>query len=253
MYDFTKKKFLTLPIERQHKKCAELLHRLYNQLINQEETEEERQVYQQLLEWMNRPILHSFSIQHVADRFHEHLQQANVAKKEHHLLPQIRKGDRQEGEKAWPIAIYLDHIRSAHNVGSIIRTVESLSLGNLYFSPQTPFITHKQVQDTAMGAIQWTHCIQGQELSSLPRPIIALETSADAISLYDMIFPSSFTLVLGNEEYGCSDETLKQADFLVEIPLRGHKNSLNVANAFAMVAGEISRQKRLLQIIEEVF
>lgn len=253
MYDFTKKKFLTFPIERQHKKCAELLHCLYSKLINQEEMEEERLIYQQLQDWMNEPMIPSFSIQHIANRFHEHLQQAAISKKEHHLLPRVRKGDRQEGEKPWPIAIYLDHIRSAHNVGSIIRTVESLSLGSLYFSPQTPFITHKQVQDTAMGAIQWTDCIQGKELASLPRPIIALETSADALSLYDMIFPSSFTLVVGNEEYGCSDDTLKQADCLVEIPLRGHKNSLNVANAFAMAAGEISRQKRLLHVIEENF
>ena len=249
MYNFTKKKFLSLPIERQHKKCAELLHCLYNKLLNKKEVEEEQQIYQQLQEWMNEPIIHSFSIQQIADLFHDHLRHAAISKKEHHLLPQVRKGDREQGEKAWPIAIYLDHIRSAHNVGSIIRTVESLSLGDLYFSPQTPFVTHKQVQDTAMGAIQWTHCIQGKNLTSLPRPIIALETSPDALSLYDMIFPSSFTLVVGNEEYGCSEETLKHADYLVEIPLRGHKNSLNVANAFAMVASEINRQKRSLQIL----
>jgi tRNA G18 (ribose-2'-O)-methylase SpoU len=35
------------------------------------------------------------------------------------------------------------------------------------------------------------------------------------------------------------------ADYLVEIPLRGRKNSLNVANAYAIAAGEISRQKSL--------
>jgi tRNA G18 (ribose-2'-O)-methylase SpoU len=165
-------------------------------------------------------------------------------------LPKVRQGDRSTGEEIWPIAIYLDHLRSAHNVGSIIRTVEALALGSLYFSPKTPFITHKQVQDTAMGSIQWTSCYQEMDLSKLPRPIIVLETCQEALSLYDFIFPSSFTLVVGNEEYGCSDETLKSADFLVEIPLRGHKNSLNVANAFAMVAGEICRQKRLKQEVK---
>jgi tRNA G18 (ribose-2'-O)-methylase SpoU len=150
-----------------------------------------------------------------------------------------------QSEEAWPIAIYLDNLRSAHNVGSVIRTVEALAIGSLYFSCQTPFITHQQVQNTAMGSTQWVSCYQGVDLSSLPRPIVVLETSPEALSLYEFIFPSSFTLVIGNEEYGCSDETLKLADYLVEIPLRGCKNSLNVANAFAIAAGEISRQKRL--------
>jgi tRNA G18 (ribose-2'-O)-methylase SpoU len=192
---------------------------------------------------MQLPIEPSLSAQKIADEYHAHLQQARLSKREHHLLPRVRKGDRIHGEEAWPIAIYLDHIRSAHNVGSIIRTVEALSLGSIYFSPQTPFITNKQVQDTAMGTITWLKCYQGIALNTLPRPILVLETGEEAISLYDMIFPSSFTLVVGNEEYGCSNEALELADELVEIPLRGHKNSLNVANAFAIAAGEIQRQK----------
>lgn len=245
MYNFTKRKFIALPFQTQQNKCAELLRGLYDKWIHQEKWQPDWELYLQLLEWMNVFIEPSFSIEKVANRYHEHLQQARLFKREHHLLPQIRKGDRPEGEEAWPIAIYLDHIRSAHNVGSIIRTVEALSLGSLYFSPQTPFITHKQVQDTAMGATQWINCYQNIELASLPRPIFVLETGQEATSLYQMIFPSTFTLVMGNEEYGCSDETLKIADELVEIPLRGHKNSLNVANAFAIVAGEISRQKSM--------
>lgn len=247
MYDFTKKKFLSLPSRSQHKKCAEILRCLYEKLINSHaKWEMDWQLYRQMLEWMNIPINHQFpSLQEIADRYHEHLQQACLSKKEHRLLPKIRRGDRSKGEVAWPIAIYLDHVRSAHNVGSIIRTVEALSLGSLYFSLQTPFIFHKQVQNTAMGAVQWVNCYQHIELISLPRPFFILETSSQAISLYEMIFPSSFTLVVGNEEYGCSEEVLKLADCLIEIPLRGRKNSLNVANAFAIVAGEISRQKHL--------
>jgi tRNA G18 (ribose-2'-O)-methylase SpoU len=243
MYDFTRKKFLSLPVKRQHKKCAELLRRIYDLLLDKKEWLIDWQLYQQLLQWMNALPCENPTLQTISDHYHSHLQQAQVFKREHQLLPKVRKGDRLQGEEAWPIAFYLDNLRSAHNVGSVIRTVEALALGSLYFSSNTPFITHKQVQDTAMGSIQWVSCHQGIGLSTLPRPIIVLETTQEALSLYEFIFPSSFTLVIGNEEYGCSDETLQLADSLVEIPLRGHKNSLNVANAFAMVAGEIYRQK----------
>lgn len=247
MYDFTKRKFQALPLKRQHKKCADLLRQLYDKLISNDISEKDWETYQQLLQWMNIPdqtiILHPKTL---ADRYHWHRQQAQISHKEHYLLPKIRKGDRSEGETPWSIAIYLDHLRSAHNVGSIVRTVEAFALGTLYFSPKTPFVTHKQVQDTAMGAHQWITCAQHIELTTLPRPIIALETSEEAIKLYDFIFPLTFTLVVGNEEYGCSDEVLAIADYLIEIPLRGHKNSLNAANAFAIAAAEISRQKYLM-------
>ncbi len=248
MYDFTQKRFLALPYKRQHKKCAEILRQIYDRVLYQKEWKSDWDIYQQLLIWMNESICELPTLKWMADQYHWHQQQAQISKKEHYLLPDIRKGDRAQGEEPWPIAIYLDHLRSAHNVGSIIRTVEALALGRIYFSSKTPFINHKQVQDTAMGTIQWVSCNQGVELSTLPRPFVVLETSQQAIPLYDFIFPSCFTLVVGNEEYGCSDETLKLADYVVEIPLRGHKNSLNVANAFAIAAGEISRQKRLNSI-----
>lgn len=245
MTRFTKRKFQLLPIKRQHQKCAELLYAIYNKWIAQQTWAIEWEMYQELLQWMNDAIPPAVTPQIISDQYHYHLQQAQISKKEHHFLPTVRQGDRVKGETPWPIAIYLDHIRSAHNVGSIVRTVEALSLGSLYFSPQTPFVTHKQVQDTAMGAHQWVDCHQGVALNALPRPVILLETSPDALPLYSFIFPSSFTLVVGNEEYGCSHESLALADYLVEIPLRGHKNSLNVANALALVAGEINRQKQL--------
>lgn len=254
MVDFTRKKFLELPLKRQHKKCAELLCELYQKLIKGDNWTSEWMAYQQLTHWMNAkqfPDLPTAKV--IADAYHEHLLQAEISKREHHLLQNVRTGDREQGEEPWPIAIYLDRLRSAHNVGSIIRTVEGLALGEIYFSPTTPFITHKQVQDTSMGSYQWVRCFQGVHLSSLQRPIIALETSPDAISLYDFIFPSSFTLVVGNEEYGCSDETLALVDFIIEIPLRGRKNSLNVANAFAIAAGECARQKNALKGLKEFY
>jgi tRNA G18 (ribose-2'-O)-methylase SpoU len=245
MYDFTKTKFLTLPFKRQHKKCAELLRHIYDNYLVQGDWKKDWQIYEQLLQWMNEPVADAPTLKTISDCYHVHQQKGEISQKEHRLLPQIRRGDRLQSEDAWPIAIYLDHLRSAHNVGSIIRTVEAFALGTLYFSSETPFITHKQVQDTAMGSIEWVSCHQDITLSSLPRPIIGLETTPQALSLNEFVFPSTFTLVVGNEEYGCSDETLELADYLVEIPLRGHKNSLNVANAFAITAGEISRQKCL--------
>lgn len=243
--DFTKRKFLSFPHSQQHKQCAELLREIYKSVLHGATDERLLSQYHDLLEWMKRPPLSTLSLQNISDYYHTHLREAGLSHKEHNLLPHVRQGDRTAGAPAWDIAIYLDKIRSAHNVGSILRTVEAFALGKVHFSESTPFATHKQVQDAAMGADKWVECFQAKTLNDLPRPLIAMETAATATPLFDYTFPESFTLIVGNEEYGCSEETLASTDAIIEIPLRGRKNSLNVANAFAIAAAEIYRQKGL--------
>ncbi len=179
----------------------------------------------------------------LADRYHWHLSEAGRCLKEHNLLPPIRKGDREPKSDFLPIAIYLDNIRSAYNVGSILRTVEALRIGAVYFSEKTPFIDNEKVQRTAMGAAELVLAFRAVALLSLPRPLIALETSEDAEPVSEFLFPERFTLILGNEEYGVSEEALRAADHLIEIPMLGAKNSLNVACAFAIAAGAIRSTK----------
>lgn len=224
------RKFLSLPVERQHNKCALALSK--NDLIT----------YALWQNWMQLEPLEN-TPEAISNRYHFHMSQAGKSLKEHNLL--VEQGDREFAEEPWQVNIYLDHIRSAHNVGSIVRTCEALSLGTLYFSPQTPFIDHPQVQKRAMGCSAFVKAISCEQIDRLPKPLIALETTRNATSLYDFIFPEIFTLAVGNEEYGLSTEILDKADAFVRIPLRGRKNSLNVANAFAIAASEIQRQKIL--------
>ena len=215
-----------------------MLREIYLQKANRFED------YCHLLRWMEEAIPEQ-TLKSLADHYHYHMQKAGRQHKEHHLLPNITKEDRRQAEPCWPIAIYLDRLRSAHNVGSIISTVEAFSLGKLFLSLETPAATHKQVIDASMGAQQWVIIEQEKGIDKLPRPVIVLETGENAIPLTHFRFPETFTLVVGNEEYGCSDQILAQADYIVKIPLRGRKNSLNVANAFAIAAAEISRQRGL--------
>jgi len=246
-FQFTRRKFLSLPGVQQHKKCAELVREMYVSLIGNSEwsLKDLLTSYNELQEWMKGRFLENVDFEGVADRYHDHLRRAKLSLKEHHLLPDVRCGDRKSSMPLLKTSVYLDHLRSAHNVGSIIRTTEAFALGCLYFSPETPFVDHKQVQDAAMGSHQWVKCDQITDLSVLPRPLIALETSEQATSVDDFVFPESFTIAVGNEEYGCSHRLLSRADDIVEIPLCGRKNSLNVANAFAVVAAAIRRQHYL--------
>lgn len=237
---FTKRKFLSLDLKQQHKKCAEVLREIYEDLrLRQAASFDE---YNAWLSWMRLlPFSFSENLKELADRYHWHLNEAGLCLKEHNLLPLIRKGDHIPKADFLPAALYLDNVRSAYNVGSILRTVEALRIGTVYFSEKTPFIDNEKVQRTAMGAAEIVPVRRGVHLSTLPRPLIALDTSDEATRVSDFLFPNTFTLILGNEEYGISDEALRLADHLVEIPLLGAKNSINVACAFAIVAAAIRK------------
>lgn len=236
----TKRKFNSLERSLRHKKCAAFLRICYEALLSNRPFS--LAPYQHLLEWTDWPSLISPSIKEIAERYHWHLHEAGKSLKEHNLLPSLRTGDRTPKADYLPIDIYLDHVRSAYNVGSILRTCEALRLGSVHFSKDTPFLDNEKVSKTAMGTSPLVPCFAKATLSELRRPIIVLDTSDEAIPISEYLFPPSFTLVLGNEEVGVSDQTLSFADQLLEIPLLGAKNSINVACAFAIAAAQIRHQ-----------
>lgn len=240
MSSFTKKKFLKIDPAHRHKHCAEFLRQCYERLLEQKPISFEP--YCMFLDWMNLQPFESLDPKAIADRYHWHLDQASRSLKEHNLLPRLRIGDRQPKSDFLPISIYLDNVRSAYNVGSILRTCEALRIGTVHFSDKTPFNDNEKVVRTSMGTTHLVPCERNTPFSELPRPILILDTSDDAIPLPNYLFPPSFTLILGNEEYGVSEQSLALADTLLEIPLLGAKNSLNVACAFAIAAAQIRNQ-----------
>jgi tRNA G18 (ribose-2'-O)-methylase SpoU len=235
LFCFHKAKFLKLPLKQQHKKCAELL-----QAICKDGTELIGH-YNELASWLDCMPL-STDKKEQLDRLHWHLQQSSTHLLEHSYC--VNTLDRHIAAPYLPVTIYLDRLRSAHNIGSILRTVEAFRLGEVVFSEAMAEADHPQVQKCAMGTADWV-TTKKNPWSSCPRPIIALETVKDAPAYYEVAFPDTFTLALGNEEYGLSDLLLQNADSFIQIPLYGRKNSLNVACAFAIVAGEIVKQKRI--------
>lgn len=242
MQIFTKRKFAKLTKEQQHKKCAEVLRNLYLHLQKTGSicsTLQEQ--YHTFSEWIEVEPIETFQPKNISDQYHHHLVKAQLSLKEHNLLPPIRTGDKAAKENFLSHAIYLDHLRSAYNVGSILRTVEALRIGSVHFSEQTPFIDNPKVCKTSMGSCDIVPCYQNAQLKDLPRPWIAIETSPTATNVHSFIFPEKCTLILGNEEYGVSDEVLEQVDLFIDVPLVGIKNSINVACAFAIVAAQIRR------------
>jgi tRNA G18 (ribose-2'-O)-methylase SpoU len=236
----TEGEFLHFSEKHRHKQAADILR-----YFHEARDEATLAIYRRIESWCNLPRFDEGNFQALANRYHFHVSKADISSKEHNLLlSPYQKKDKPSSSAFLPVAIYLDNLRSGQNIGSILRTTEAFRLGAVYFSEQTPFIDNQKVQKTSMETFDKVIC-EKRDLKDLPRPLIALETAPEAPSIFDFTFPKEFTLILGNEEYGVSDETLNYVDAIVKIPLYGFKNSLNVASAFAIAAGVISHQLRL--------
>ena len=148
-----------------------------------------------------------------------------------------------------PLQLVLDNLRSAFNVGSIFRTADTARLAGILTSGYTAHPPHPKLEKTALGTLEYIHTehhdttvaavesLQGRNI-----PVWALETTSHSKTFTAVDYPRPLALVLGNEALGVSRDVLELADELVEIPMYGFKNSLNVAAAGAVVVFEVLRQ-----------
>lgn len=153
------------------------------------------------------------------------------------------------------IFLIAHNLRSAHNVGSLLRTADAMAVDTVYLTGYTPYpkakndtrLPHlstkidKNIAKTALGAeksINWEH---SEDISSVINNlkhqkvrIIALEQNSKATSLPDFVVENSVAIVVGREVEGIENEVLAMSDSIAEIPMLGDKESLNVAQAAAM-------------------
>lgn len=145
------------------------------------------------------------------------------------------------------IRVVLHNIRSAHNVGSIFRTSDALEVTHIYCSGYTPtpldrFLRPvKEIAKTALGAeksIPWESVSRPsailRRLKKEGFTIVGIEQDSRAQDYKDYLPPEKMVILVGNEVRGLSSSLRDSCDVLLEIPMKGKKESLNVGVSFAV-------------------
>lgn len=152
--------------------------------------------------------------------------------------------------------VLLHNIRSLHNAGSIFRTADAVGVEKIYLCGITPTPLDEfnrprmQLTKVSLGAektVPWQKVSQiGRLIDRLKKDgykIFVLEITKKSIpyQLLKLNFHRlKIALVVGNEVKGLPKFILKKADKILSIPMRGKKESLNVAVAFGVVAYHLS-------------
>jgi tRNA G18 (ribose-2'-O)-methylase SpoU len=163
------------------------------------------------------------------------------------------------------LVVIAHNIRSAHNVGAILRTCDGFGVSELWATGYTPYpvvpgdtrLPHirdkitRQIAKTALGAeqtISVKHAETATEIITQYKAagftIAALEQDAQSINLAVYRPPEKLVLLLGEEVHGVSQNLLDLCDVKLEIPMHGHKESFNVgvATGIALYALTITQK-----------
>ncbi|MDP2649101.1 MAG: TrmH family RNA methyltransferase [bacterium] len=151
-------------------------------------------------------------------------------------------------------AVLLHNIRSAHNVGAIFRTADAAGVSHVYITGYTPSPidrfgrTSSAIAKTALGAessTQWEHRASAAKLIAGLRAdgwrVVGVEQDARSQDYRALRVRDKTLFVFGNEVRGLSKPLRDSCDELVEIPMHGEKESLNVSVAAGVILFSCAR------------
>lgn len=146
------------------------------------------------------------------------------------------------------VIVVLDGIQDPGNLGTILRTIDSVGLKQVIVSKETADAYNPKVVRSTMGAIFRVNIIESDNLIETLKNLrkhkykvmsTSLETNNN---IYDVDYNKK-VIVIGNEANGVSQEILDFADEKIKIPMLGRTESLNASVATSIILYEYVRRK----------
>ena len=145
------------------------------------------------------------------------------------------------------LIIVLDNLRSALNVGNMIRSSEAFLAKEIWLSGYTAGADHPKVSKAALGADKHLpiYNLDRQRLEACKTEgytIYGFDTIREATALQEVAFATKAMFIFGNERFGISNALKEYVDEYLYIPMHAAKRSINVGNALAIGLYEYARQ-----------
>ncbi|MFV0520999.1 MAG: 23S rRNA (guanosine(2251)-2'-O)-methyltransferase RlmB [Mangrovibacterium sp.] len=153
----------------------------------------------------------------------------------------------EEGKN--PFILILDQITDVRNFGAIVRTAECAGVHAILVPEKGAASINGDAMKTSAGALHLVPICRTRNLKDSVRflqesglkVVAASEKAKDSYT--EVSYKDPVAIVMGSEEFGISDDIVKQADHLVQIPILGQIQSLNVSVAAGLLAYEVVRQR----------
>lgn len=186
-----------------------------------------------------------------------HHSQGVAAKRSDYKFYQLSEVISSAKSSKYPLILLLDSVQDTHNLGAILRTAECAGVHGIILTRHQSAPVNETVYKTSTGAVEYVKIVQVNNLNQTIKELKEngfwivgsyLENSEEENSkskVYnDMDYNIPIALIVGNEEKGIRRLTADNCDFLVNIPMSGKIQSLNVSVAAGILLFEILRQRK---------
>jgi tRNA G18 (ribose-2'-O)-methylase SpoU len=140
------------------------------------------------------------------------------------------------------IIVVLPDIRSTHNTGSFFRTGDAVGVSKIILTGITAPPPHPHLVKVSLGAedtVPWEYIEHTAEalraLQAQGYSIVVVEQTEASTDFRAATYPAKVAIVFGNEVGGVPKEICDAADMVVELPMHGEKESLNVSVAGGII------------------
>ena len=150
-----------------------------------------------------------------------------------------------------PFLLLLDELEDPHNLGALLRTADAAGVDGVLIPKRRSCPLSSTVAKTSAGAVEYVPVARigniAQTLKELKeRGLWVVGADMDGSQeYYAANLTGPLVLVIGGEGRGVSRLTRESCDFLVQLPMQGHINSLNASVAGSILMYEVLRQRRL--------
>ena len=147
-----------------------------------------------------------------------------------------------------PIWLVLDNVLDTYNIGGLFRLAEAVGVTEIILCGGTESPPSSRIHKAAVGTEKWVPWRYEKEIKTAlielkkkePKiKIVAVEQDTRAVPLTELskvsVANQPVAIVVGHETDGVSQEALKMANMIVEIPMWGVNKSLNVHVSAAIV------------------
>lgn len=158
------------------------------------------------------------------------------------------KADSLKQIKRNPIYFVLDNVLDTYNIGSIFRLGDATAVEKIYICGDSEYPPSSRIHKAAVGTEEWVAWEYSKSITKVINKlkkqgvqIIAIEQDTRSIPYTQLSIhlQTPVALVVGHETNGISKEVLDLADIIVELPMFGINNSLNVWGSLAIATYKI--------------
>ncbi len=147
------------------------------------------------------------------------------------------------------LRVVLEDITNTHNASAVVRTCDAAGIlyVDVIYSRPEPFPVNESISTKAEKWIKLNHHSSTKECFQLLKKrgfkIACTHLSSDSLSYASIDYTQSIAVVFGNESKGVSNEAFKLADYLIQIPMFGMVQSLNLSVSAGIILYEAVRQR----------